>query len=328
MAAIRFRAASLHGPDGSGRLPELTPGFGLNLRLGAGQRSNVAGVDFGGTAVLAMHLSAGECRISGRQELEHSFSLVFTVDGTMALVDDAADGAIVAERGEVWAFSRSASFDLAVEADAQLVLVTMPVQVLQEFGIEEEPSLWVMDPDSTMVSPALGFLREIAVQEQEVPSVAAYFMEKLVHEMVGGMMLENRGARFAAPSRKGFFDQAMDYIAATAGDGSLTPATLAEELSLSLRQLQREFKRNNTSIATVILQHRIELAVRLLKDPKLDILPLEEIAQHSGFSSPVQLRRALRDAKAGSPSEIRSMPREKGQPKRVEAGSLVSQLTC
>lgn len=327
MAAIRFRVASRLGPDGSGRLPELTPGFGLNLRLGSGQRSNVAGVDFGGTAVLAMHLSAGECRISGMKELEHSFSLVFTVDGTMVLVDGAVDGAVVAERGEVWAFSRSASFDLAVEADAQLVVVTLPLQVLQEFGIEEEPALWVMDPNSTMLSPALGFLREIAVQDQELPSVAAYFMEKLVHEMVGGIMLENRGARFAATSRKGFFDQAMDYIAATAGDGSLTPATLAEELSLSLRQLQREFKRNNMSIATVILRHRIELAVRLLRDPKLDVLPLEEIAKHSGFSSPVQLRRALRDAKAGSPSEIRSTAREKGFPKHASAGTSVSQFT-
>lgn len=323
MVAIRFRAASRVGPDGSGRLPELTPGYGLNLRLGTGQRSNVAGVDFGGTAVVAMHLSTGECRISGKPELEHSFSLVFTVDGTIVLLDGSTDGAIVAERGQVWGFSRSASFDLAVEADAQLVLVSLPVQVLQEFGIEEEPELCVMDPDSTMLSPALGFLREIAVQDQDVPSVAAYFMERLVHEMVGGIMLENRGARFTGSTRKGFFDQAMDYIAATAGDGSLTPATLAGELSLSLRQLQREFKRNNTSIATAILQRRIELALRLLRDPKLDVLPLEEIAQHSGFTSPVQLRRALRDANAGSPSEIRSKARFEAHTQRGVGEMLV-----
>lgn len=317
MAVIRFRAVSRLGQDGTGRLPRLTPTYGLNLRLGRDQRCNVAGVDFGETAVFAMHLSAGETSMVGMQELDASFTLVFVVDGALTLRGGAADREIQAGRGDVWACNRSNSFDLVVEADSQLVVVTLPVQVQQEFGIAEDSALQAMDPNSTMLSPALGFLREIALQDQEVPSVAAYFMEKLVHEMVGGILLENRGARFTAMPRKGFFEQAMDYIAAAAGDGSLTPATLASELSLSLRQLQREFKRNNVSIAAVILQHRIDLAVRLLKNPKLDVLPLEQVAEHSGFSSTVQLRRALREAQFCSPSEIRALAGPQGKNRNV-----------
>ncbi|AIY03630.1 hypothetical protein ART_4031 [Arthrobacter sp. PAMC 25486] len=291
------------------------------MRLGRDQRCNVAGIDFGETAVFAMHLSKGETRIAGLNELADSFSLVFIVDGELDLVSGSSDRPVRAERGDIWTFSRASCFDLAVTAEAQLVAVTLPVQVLQEFGIDEVHNLTALDPNSTLLSPALGFLREIAVQDVEVPSVAAYFMEKLVHEMVGGIMLENRGARFTSSSRKGFFDQAMDYIAATAGDSSLTPATLADELSLSLRQLQREFKRNDTSIAAVILQRRIDLAVRLLKDPKLEVLPLENIAEHSGFTSTVHLRRALREAQAGNPTEIRASA---GQQRRIKQPSRLA----
>lgn len=309
MAAIRFKAASRFGADGCGHVPQLTPNFAINLRLDRGQRCNVAGIDFGETAVYAMYVSAGESRVVGRPDLEGGVSLVFVMDGELALVEGSAGRPVCAERGDVWMFGRSAKFGLAVIADAQLVAVTLPAQVLTDFGLDQVQALRALDPNSSMLTPVLGFLREVAVQDQDVPSVAAYFMEKLVHEMVGGIALENRGARFAATPDKGFFDQAMDYIAATAGDSCLTPATLAEALSLSLRQLQREFKRNNTSIAAVILQHRTELAVRHLKDPTLDVLPLEKIAEHSGFASAAQLRRTLREVRAGSPSEIRANAR-------------------
>lgn len=305
MVAIRFEADSHGDQTAFGGLRQLTPTFGLNLLLSPDQMCKVVGIDFGETAIYAMHLSRGEIRILGSNILEDSLSVIFVVDGELALVDRSAEKLVRAGRGEAWTFSRSSSFEIAVLADAQLVAVTLPEQVLQEFGISKDYTLQALDVNSTLLSPVLGYLREVAVQDLEVPSVAAYFMEKLVHEMIGGIMLEGRGARFSATLQRGFFEQAMSYIAATAGDASLTPTSLAAELSLSLRQLQREFKRNNTSIAAAILQHRIDLAVRLLKDPKMDALPLEQIARHSGFRSIIQLRRVLRDARVGSPSEIR-----------------------
>lgn len=307
MVAIRFKADSHYDQNTSMGLRQLTPTFGLNLLLGRDQVCNVVGIDFGETAIYAMHLSQGEIKILGSKTPEASLSVIFIVDGEMALIDASTKMAESAGRGEAWTFNRESNFEISILSDAQLVAVTLPEQVLQEFGINEDRTLRALDRNSTLLSPVLGYLREVAVQDLEVPSVAAYFMERLVHEMIGGIMLESRGAKFGGTLRKGFFEQAMSYIAATAGDVSLTPTSLAAELSLSLRQLQREFKRNNTSIAAVILQHRIDTAVRLLKDQKMNVLPIEQIARHAGFASVIQLRRAFRDAQVGSPSEIRKI---------------------
>lgn len=327
MAAIRFKAASRFGSDGCGRVPQLTPNFRINLRLDRGQRCNIVGIDFGETAVYAMYASVGESRVVGRPDPDGGVSLVFVVDGELALVDGTAEHSVFSERGDVWMFPRSIDFDLCVIADAQLVVVTLPAQVLTDFGLDHVHTLRSLDSNSTMLTPVLGFLREVAVQDQDVPSLAAYFMEKLVHEMVGGIALENRGEKITSTGRRSFFDQAMDLIAATASDGSLSPATIAEGLSLSLRQLQREFKRNNTTIATVILQHRTDIAVRLLQDPKLDVLSLDKIADHSGFSSSVQLRRALRDAQVGSPTEIRRRAAQQSKSRKTESHSNAVRIT-
>lgn len=306
VAAVRFRVASRTGQSGVVHLPQFTPTFESNLRLGSGQSCNVAGLDFGATAVLAMHLSAGESSVAGQDGPERRFSLVFIVDGEMLLVEDSGESKMRAGRGDVWTFGGSLNFRILVAADTQLVAVTLPKQVLEEFSLTGDVGLGALDSHSSLLTPALGFLREIALQDGDVPSMTGHLMEKLVHEMVGGIMLESRGTRHSRGSYKGFYDQAMDCIAASARDRSFTPASLAEALSLSLRQLQREFKRHNTSIATVILQRRIELAARKLKDPTLKVMPLDEIAKHSGFSSAVHLRRAFKDAKLGSPTQIRN----------------------
>ncbi|MBP2411540.1 AraC-like DNA-binding protein [Arthrobacter stackebrandtii] len=297
-------------------LPRLTPNYDLNLRLGSGQHCTVVGIDFGATAVTALHLQAGECTIAADDRPDDTFSLVFVVDGELALLSPPGEPPVKAGRGDVWAFSRTSNFDVAVAADAQLVAVSLPAQVLRDFGVGVIHGMRGLDPESAMLSPVLGFLREVALTDVDTTSVASYFMEKLVHEMVGGIMLENRGARFVATRRKGIFDQAMDYIAARAGDGALTPELLARELSVSLRQLQREFKSHNASIAVVILQHRVDLSILQLKDPLLDVLTIDQVAVQSGFSSVVQMRRALRDACAGTPTEIRDRAREQRRAKQ------------
>ncbi|MDD0857176.1 hypothetical protein NHF46_04005 [Arthrobacter alpinus] len=73
MAAIRFKAASRFGADGCGHVPQLTPNFAINLRLDRGQRCNVAGIDFGETAVYAMYVSAGRAVLLGARILKAEF---------------------------------------------------------------------------------------------------------------------------------------------------------------------------------------------------------------------------------------------------------------
>ncbi|WP_181419827.1 helix-turn-helix domain-containing protein [Arthrobacter psychrolactophilus] len=264
------------------------------------------GIDFGETSVFKFSLTPGISKVVSQADGNDSLILVFILTGTMRLLEDETEPGLTAHPGQSWMYNRATEFQMEVLEEATFTAITLPVQVLRDFGIKEFPSLHALASIPSLAPAALGFVKQALEHELPISSVAGYFMEKLLHEMVGGIMLEDLGAKVTGTGRKSTFDQAMAYIGATAGDRDLTPARLAEELSVSLRQLQREFKRNNLTIAEVMRNHRIDLAVKLLKDPKLEVLSLEKIAEHAGFSSLVQMRRTLHEAQLGKPREIRS----------------------
>ncbi|MCU6479899.1 helix-turn-helix domain-containing protein [Arthrobacter sp. A2-55] len=298
-------------------LARLTPSYGLNLKPSRGQQFAIRGIDFGETGIFSLAITAGSSHVMGQPDGHDSVILAYVQNGRLDLMEDYTEQELVARPGSAWMYSRSTNFQMDIAEDAVLVSITLPLQVLRDFGITESPTLHELNSVATMLPPTLGFIQQALEQDGDIPSVAAYFMEKLLHEMVGGILLENLGAVVSGSGRKSIFDQAMAYIAATAGNRELTPASLAHELSVSLRQLQRDFKRHHLAIAEVIRSHRIDLALRLLKDPKLEVLSLEKIAEHAGFSSLVQMRRTLQEAQLGHPSELRS--RSRATRREVEA---------
>lgn len=88
-------------------------------------------------------------------------------------------------------------------------------------------------------------------------------------------------------------------------DPQFTIAELAAELHVSLRHLQRAFAKNGTTPGDALRRLRVEFAESLLRNPDYTVLTIEEIAAHSGFSSALQLRRALRAEGLPSPTMIR-----------------------
>ncbi|WP_219844083.1 helix-turn-helix domain-containing protein [Arthrobacter sp. MYb227] len=204
-----------------------------------------------------------------------------------------------------WFYDESTETTVEFIDDSQIIAVRLPAQVLSEFGISDSAQLLQLRYDDGLVGPTRAFLESTLNLDSQLPSVSRYFLEKLVHEMVGGIILENMGVSKSGTTRRSLFEQSIAYIAATTGDPELTPLKLATELSVSLRQLQREFKRQGLTIASSIKQNRIDLAVRLLQDPKFMVLSIEKIAEHSGFTSLVQLRRALQAAGLGNPTDLR-----------------------
>ncbi|WP_437582535.1 helix-turn-helix domain-containing protein [Paramicrobacterium sp. CJ85] len=96
------------------------------------------------------------------------------------------------------------------------------------------------------------------------------------------------------------FGVAMSVISSRKTDPHLSVASLAESLSLSVRQLNRVFQKEGTTVAREIRRARMLEARRLLENsPASQRLSLDRIASLSGFPSVAALRRA---AKAeGSP---------------------------
>jgi len=188
----------------------------------------------------------------------------------------------------------------------RMVALTMPNQVVSDFGLAPLPGLAPYTRDSALRRPAVAFLGSLVVDAGPFSSVAAYFVEKLIHEMMGGLLLENHGVGRSG-HRQSLYHQAMALISASAGDSGLTPESLSRKLNVSLRHLQRAFQKRNESVADRLRQARVDLAIRLLTDSTLGVLSLDQIAAHAGFASLGHLRRTLRAAGVGTPREIRAI---------------------
>lgn len=113
----------------------------------------------------------------------------------------------------------------------------------------------------------------------------------------------SRAVPSATVSRR---DQVLAYIAAHHARPELNVSTLATELGLLPRTLQRLFAGETRGVAEEIMAVRLEHALELLRDPRLVGVPLETIAAQCGFSSAARMRRAIRAATGNSPREYRA----------------------
>jgi transcriptional regulator GlxA family with amidase domain len=89
-------------------------------------------------------------------------------------------------------------------------------------------------------------------------------------------------------------------------DPRFSVSTLATDMHISQRSLQRAFADTGTTPRRVLQNLRIELAEELLRSPDYSRLSVDELAFHSGFSSATRLRRALHASDLPNPAVIRA----------------------
>lgn len=291
--------------DGSGTVPDPTPGLPLAVRPTHNQQVGVKAIRFGATVIMEVAASPGVLQVRapapGTDEV-----LCYFVRDSPVTIDGRTQGLITSQPGSCWLGSGLASFSAYWSPPGRVIVAKIPRQVLVDFGIAAGTQPTAFRQDSALLAPVAQFLESLVQDNATASNVAAYFMEKLVHEMLGGLFLEHHGAGQGG-RKPALYDRAMAFIAASAGDPTLTPQLLAQEFNVSLRQLQREFHKRGVAVAEQIRQGRIDLALRLLTDPAYAVLSLEQVAANSGFASLGHLRRTLQAAGYGSPRDVRSL---------------------
>jgi transcriptional regulator GlxA family with amidase domain len=88
-------------------------------------------------------------------------------------------------------------------------------------------------------------------------------------------------------------------------DPHFSTPQLADELHISPRQLQRAFARVGITPAELLRRMRVELAESMLRNPLYAGLTVDEVSRYAGFTSALQLRRALQAEGSPSPTELR-----------------------
>lgn len=93
-------------------------------------------------------------------------------------------------------------------------------------------------------------------------------------------------------------------------DPELTREALAHAAGCSVREANRLFSSESSSISRFIRQARVERADRLLRDPACDGSTINEIAHKCGFLDTAQLSRAIRQQFGVTASERRGLRRQ------------------
>lgn len=266
----------------------------------------VSGIEFGATSVMTMDVAEGFA--PGRTLQQHRGGLVctFMLEGEIT-IDDGTGVLLTVKPGSCCSYGGSRDVSVTWGSIGRAVVAVVPHQVVRDFGMVPSDGLTLLPEGSTLLEPTRSFINSLVAAPGKISSVAAYFMEKLIHEMVGGLFLEESSMAADHSNRPTLYHQAMALITASAGEQRLTPESLARDLNVSLRHLQRDFQKRDESVAGTIRRTRADLAIRLLSDPTMTVLSLDQIAEHSGFASLGHLRRTLQSVGAGTPREIRAL---------------------
>lgn len=188
---------------------------------------------------------------------------------------------------------------------ADLLTVWLPPDALSELASSAAP-----EPSPIASSPLLtavhSFASSLVTATQDSSGVARYAIERLLVEMAFGSLLEQHASEHLEVAAAPLIERARTVMMARRDDASFTPAQLSQDLHVSMRQLQRAFARERTTPLHALRRMRVELAESLLRNPQYDTLGIDEIARHSGFTSALQMRRALSAEKMPSPGVLRS----------------------
>ncbi|MDR6866524.1 AraC-like DNA-binding protein [Microbacterium resistens] len=193
-----------------------------------------------------------------------------------------------------------------VREPTDLLLLAVPVDAANGVDLGEVHGRLV-PRTSELIRPVNAFVDRALRQPrawQEASGVTGYYFERLLHEMVSGVLVETVLAS-GAPRPIGRYEAAMSVIMVRHADPGLTPAIVASAANLSLRQLERLFRERGTTPRRAIRRARVELARTLLSDPAYDILDVGDIARHVGFGGGSSLARAMAAESLPPPSRLR-----------------------
>ncbi|WP_344881966.1 AraC family transcriptional regulator [Zhihengliuella alba] len=278
--------------------------FGLVTPRQPSWGATVDRLDVGAVSLLRASVRPG----AGRLEPDDGErQLVFArVDSGRLEVVPETGPAFSVQGGQMFLYRSTEPYGLLWHEHVEVLLVGVPLELADEFGIRQEAVDGRLRTDSALRAPVLAFLEAMAAIDSAVGPLDAYFLEKLVHEMAAAVLLSNRRVGgIAEESQPGVYDRALSLMTALRADQNLTPERVAGELNVSLRNLQREFSRNGSSVAATLRRLRAELAVQLLTDPQYDVLTIPQVAYYAGFGSAPLMRRALTAHGWGTPAEVR-----------------------
>ncbi|ALJ19036.1 hypothetical protein AOA12_03575 [Microbacterium sp. No. 7] len=186
-----------------------------------------------------------------------------------------------------------------------LVSLAVPEAVLRDIGELPDTAPIVVSEPTMLTRGIVAFLAALVDgADAQASSIARHSLEQFMYEMVIALVLDRERARHAS-RRRDLFDEAQAVVLARSGDVALDVAMIAAECNVSPRTLERAYSARHTTVRGEIRRARVVHAGSMLRDAGYDVLSVDQIAQHVGFSNGSSLARAMRAEGQPSPATIR-----------------------
>jgi AraC-like DNA-binding protein len=249
-------------------------------------------------------------RDDGRSRLDRVAGLIGLHSVRSGGIDISSNSGMLRLRtNDAFLLSHDVPLPTSPREDLRLLSIVIPAEALSGFAAPAPGEVRPVASTSALLDPAVAFAERAAATDPEpVSGFGTYYFERLLQEMVLGVAVEGtRAPRVGAAAD--VYRDALSTIVAQRSDPRLTPRGIAEQLSISLRQLQRAFRARGTTPERAIRRSRVEHAVELLTDRTYDGLSVTLIGEYAGFSGGSSLARAMAQEGMGSPSEVRRAAR-------------------
>lgn len=197
--------------------------------------------------------------------------------------------------------------NLEWEPGSDVLAVWVPERLLQEFTEGRTPDAAVLH-SSPLTIGFRTFAQAVVRHGDEGSSMSQYAIERLVAEMLFGALVEQQSIE-TGPRPSSLVERARSIMLMHREDPNFSTPQLAAELHISPRQLQRAFAGAGLRPGDMLRRMRIELAESMLRNPLYTGLTVEEISRYAGFTSALQLRRALHAEGSPAPVELRNAER-------------------
>ena len=273
-------------------------------RSSNGLRFTVDFVPLGGVAAGIVH---GTPSTFIRKPVDNNDGLfmVITRQGRFAVVQQGERHELPA--GAAAVFDNRCAGELHCDEEGATWSISLPRDALRHLVSDIESTVERLIPAT---NPALrllaGYLDTLfTLEEIDDPALAGIHIADLVAGALGpqrnaAALIEGRSVRTVR------LRTVLDFIEKNAGDPGLTPSGVAEKLGLSVRYLHRLLEHSGKTFSERVLDRRLDLAHRVLRDPRFAHSKISEIAMEAGFPDLSHFNRSFRRRFGATPSEVRA----------------------
>jgi len=109
----------------------------------------------------------------------------------------------------------------------------------------------------------------------------------------------------STPAERSVRDRVYDHVRQRCADTALQAADVASSLHMSKRSLHRALAACGETFGAMLIQARVDLAVRMLQSPLFDRVTTAEIGRRAGFSDASHFVKVLRSRTGQTPLQMR-----------------------